>query len=83
MELQTRTRMSEKGRVVIPAEIRKALGIDAGSTLDMRVEDGELRISTIRSRIRRAQEHVRKYIPAGVSLSEELSAERREAAKHE
>jgi AbrB family looped-hinge helix DNA binding protein len=83
MELQTRTRMSEKGRVVIPAEIRKALGMDAGSTLDMRVEDGELRISTLRSRIRRAQERVRKYIPAGVSLSEELSAERREAAKHE
>jgi AbrB family looped-hinge helix DNA binding protein len=83
MELQTRTRMSEKGRVVIPVEIRKALGMDAGSTLDLRVEDGELRISTLRSRIRRAQERVRKYIPAGVSLSEELSAERREAAKHE
>jgi AbrB family looped-hinge helix DNA binding protein len=83
MELQTRTRMSEKGRVVIPAEIRRALGMDAGSTLDLRVEDGELRISTIRSRIRRAQERVLKYIPAGVSLSAELSAERREAAKHE
>jgi len=83
MELQTRTRMSEKGRIVIPAEIRKALGMAAGSTLDLRVEDGELRISTLRRRIRRAQERVRKYIPAGVSLSEELSAERREAAKHE
>lgn len=83
MELQARTRMSDKGRVVIPAGIRKALGMEAGGTLDLRVEDGELRISTIRSRIRRAQERVRKYIPAGVSLSEQLSAERREAAKHE
>ena len=83
MDLQTRTRMSEKGRIVIPAEIRKALGMNAGSTLDMRVEDGELRISTIRSRIRRVQERARKLIPPGVSLSEELSAERREAAKHE
>ena len=83
MELQTRTRMGEKGRVVIPAEIRKALGMDAGGTLDLRVEDGELRISTLRSRIRRVQERARKIIPPGVSLSEELSAERREAAKHE
>ncbi|MGA2205748.1 MAG: AbrB/MazE/SpoVT family DNA-binding domain-containing protein [Terracidiphilus sp.] len=83
MELQARTRMSEKGRVVIPAQIRKALGMDPGGTLDLRVEDGELRISTMRSRLRRAQERVRKYVPAGVSLSEELSAERREAAKHE
>jgi AbrB family looped-hinge helix DNA binding protein len=83
MELEARTRMSEKGRVVIPGEIRKALGMEPGGTLDLRVKDGELRISTLRSRIRRAQERVRKYVPAGVSLSEELSAERREAAKHE
>jgi len=83
MELQTRTRMSEKGRVVIPAEIRKALGMAVGSPLDLRVEDGELRISTLRSRIRRSQEWARKAIPPGVSLADELSAERREAAKHE
>jgi hypothetical protein len=29
------------------------------------------------------QERTRRIIPPGVSLSEELSAERREAAKHE
>jgi AbrB family looped-hinge helix DNA binding protein len=83
IELQARTRMSEKGRVVIPVEMRKALGMDVGGVLDLRVEDGELRISTMRSRLRRAQENIRKYIPEGVLLSEELSAERREAAKHE
>jgi AbrB family looped-hinge helix DNA binding protein len=81
--LKARTRLSEKGRVVIPVEIRKALGMDVGGVLDLRVEDGELRISTLRSRLRRAQERVRQLIPPGVSLSEELSAERREAAKHE
>jgi AbrB family looped-hinge helix DNA binding protein len=83
IELQARTRMSEKGRVVIPVEMRKALGMDVGGVLDLRVEDGELRISTMRNRLRRAQENIRKYIPEGVLLSEELSAERREAAKHE
>jgi|SRR5580658_2331579 AbrB family looped-hinge helix DNA binding protein len=83
MELQARTRLSEKGRLVIPAAIRAALGMDVGGVLEMRVVDGELRISTMRSRLRRAQESVRKYIPEGVSLSDELSAERREAAKHE
>jgi AbrB family looped-hinge helix DNA binding protein len=83
MELQAWTRLSEKGRLVIPAAIRAALGMDVGGVLEMRVVDGELRISTMRSRLRRAQESVRKYIPEGVSLSDELSAERREAAKHE
>jgi hypothetical protein len=51
--------------------------------LILRVVDGELRIATRQERLRRAQESVRSYVPAGVSLADELSAERREAAKHE
>ncbi len=83
MELKARTRLSEKGRVVIPAAMREALGMDVGGVLDLRVVDGELRISTRQSRLRRAQERIRQIIPPGVSLADELSAERREAAKHE
>jgi AbrB family looped-hinge helix DNA binding protein len=82
-ELKVRTRLGEKGRVVIPAAMRQALGMDAGAVVDMRVVDGELRISTMESRLRRAQEWVRQVVPPGVSLADELSAERREAAKHE
>ena len=82
-ELKARTRLGEKGRIVIPAEMREALGMDAGGVLDLRVVDGELRISTMESRLRRAQEWVRQVIPPGVSLAYELIAERREAAKHE
>ena len=83
MELHARTRIGEKGRVVIPAAIRKALGMDVGDVIDMRMENGELCISTRESRLRRAQEWVRQVVPPGVSLADELSAERREAAKHE
>jgi AbrB family looped-hinge helix DNA binding protein len=83
LELQARSRLSEKGRVVIPAAIRNALEMGVGDALDLRVEDGELRISTLRSRIRRAQERVRHLAPPGTLVSDELSAERREAAKHE
>ena len=77
MELQARSRLSEKGRVVIPAAIRNALEMGVGDALDLRVEDGELRISTLRSRIRRAQERVRHLAPPGTLVSDELSAERR------
>jgi AbrB family looped-hinge helix DNA binding protein len=75
--------MGEKGRVVIPAPLRKAMGLADGDVLDMRVVDGELRIATMRERLRRAQERVRHLVPPGTLVSDELSAERREAAKHE
>ena len=83
IQLRTRVQVGEKGRVVIPAAMREALGMEVGGVIDLQVVDGELRISTMRGRLRRAQERVRHIIPRGVSLSEELSAERREAAKHE
>jgi len=57
--------------------------IAENEVIDLRVVDGELRIVTLRETIRRVQERARRYIPPGVSLADELSAERREAAKHE
>ena len=83
VELRTRLRLGEKGRIVIPAAMREALGVAEGGVLDLRMVDGELRIATLQNRLRRAQEWARRNIPPGVSLADELSAERRQAAKHE
>jgi AbrB family looped-hinge helix DNA binding protein len=82
-ELRTRIRVGEKGRFVIPAAMREALGIADGDMLILRVVDGELRIATRESRLRRAREWIRQHVPPGVSLADELNAERREAAKYE
>lgn len=78
-----RANVGPKGRVVIPAEVRNALGIKDGSAIDFRIDEDGAHITTIRSRIRRAQERARLYLDPNVSLTDELSAERREAAKHE
>ena len=83
METETRMRVNQNGRVVIPASFRKALGINVGDEVVLRIEDDELRITTLRRRIQRAQESVRRYVKPGESLVDELIAERREAAKHE
>jgi AbrB family looped-hinge helix DNA binding protein len=82
MNGEVRLRLNENGRVVIPAAFRKALGIKPGDEVILRVDDGELRISTLRSRLERARRHVRKYVKPGVSLVDELIAERREESKH-
>jgi AbrB family looped-hinge helix DNA binding protein len=83
MELHARGQIGEKGRIVIPAAIREALGIDVGDKVALRVEDGELRISTLRARIQRAQARARLLVKPGTLVSDELSAERREAARNE
>ncbi|MBZ5593229.1 MAG: AbrB/MazE/SpoVT family DNA-binding domain-containing protein [Acidobacteriia bacterium] len=76
-------RVNENGRVVIPASFRKRLGIHVGDEVVLRVEDDELRITTLKRRIERAQRLVRKHVKSGVSLVDELIADRREAARHE
>lgn len=80
---QVRMRLNENGRVVIPASFRAALGVEAGDELVMQLDDKELRISTMKHRIERAQNRVRSYVKPGTLLSDELIAERREAAKRE
>lgn len=80
---ESRTRVNENGRVVIPASFRKALGINAGDEVLLRIENDELRISPLRQRVERAQRLVRQHVKRGTSLADELIAERREAAKRE
>src|ERR1700682_5817018 len=83
MKLRARRRVNENGRVVIPAAFRKRLGIVIGDEVELRVEDDELRISTLRRNIERAQRLIRKHVKPGVSLVDELIEERRQAARDE
>jgi len=80
---ETRQRVNENGRVVIPASFRKALGINIGDEVVLRMEDDELRITTLKRRVERAQRLVRKHVKRGTSLVDELIADRREAARNE
>ena len=83
MTLKTRMRVNENGRVVNPASFRKRLGIRVGDEVVLQIQDDELRITTLKRNIERAQRLVRKYVKTGTSLVGELIAERREAARNE
>lgn len=75
-------RLGAQGRLVVPAALRKALGLQAGDTLVARVEDGRLVLETRASIKRRLQARYRQ-IPANRCLSDELIAERRAEARRE
>lgn len=72
-----KTYLGKNGRVVIPAQFRKALGVSEGDVLMMTLDDGMIRILTPRKAIQRVQESVRRYVPRGRSLADELIEERR------
>ena len=76
-------RMSENGRVLIPVEIRKQLGIVAGEAITLTVEGNELRLMTRRARRLAAQESAARYLKPGVRIEDELITERREEARRE
>ncbi len=80
---EVRVHLGEGGRVVIPARFRQALGIQTGDELILRLRDGEIRLSTRREAIRNAQEIVRRHVPSGRSLVDELIRERREEGLRE
>ena len=72
-----KTHLGKNGRVVIPAQLRKALGVSEGDTLMMTLDDGMIRILTPRKAIERVQKSVRRYVPEGRSLADALIQERR------
>ena len=76
-------RVTEGGRIVIPAEVRERLHLLVGTELVMTVEGDHATITSAKAARRRAQEMVRKYVKPGVSLSEELMAERKKEAERE
>lgn len=72
------------GKLVIPSSFRKELGMKTGDTVIVDLVDGTLQVRPFSAAIRHAQTILRQYVPEGVSLSDELIADRRaEAAREE
>lgn len=77
------TRVDGQGRVVIPAVIRHAMGMEPGDAVTIRVVDGEIRITTRRAALERARAVVMAATRGRRSLVDELIAERRAEAARE
>ncbi|MCL2646228.1 MAG: AbrB/MazE/SpoVT family DNA-binding domain-containing protein [Phycisphaerales bacterium] len=85
--IQASLRIAEGGRIVIPANIRSQLKLEVGTEVVMTVKDGQAILMSKKEARRQAcermREFVRRHVPAGVSLSEELMAERKREFENE
>lgn len=79
----TKVKLGPDGRVVIPAPFREALGLKESDVLFARLEGGEIHLLTPKAAMRRAQAIVRQFVPEGVSLVDELFADRRREVERE
>lgn len=82
MESKKSIQIGRQGRIVIPAAIREELGMVPGTDLLVRVEDGCLILETRQNVMRRLQSRF-GHLPEGLSLADELIADRRREAAEE
>ncbi|MDF2667880.1 MAG: hypothetical protein K0R67_186 [Paenibacillus sp.] len=78
-------KISEGGRIVIPAEFRKALGVDVGDELILHMENDKMLLLTRLQAIAYVQEQMSAYRTNSKerSLSDELIEERKREAQDE
>ncbi len=68
---------TEKGQIVIPAELRKRFGIKKGTRIKVSEKDDQIILSPLTPEVIRAKlKKLRGSIKGGQSLTKELEAER-------
>lgn len=74
--------LGPKGRVLLPVELRGAMGLEQGDVITAWMKDGEVRMHSHRHGLRKIQVEASSMAEGNVYASDELIAERRaEAAK--
>ena len=71
------------GRIVIPAESRKHLGVQAGDDVLLNCEEDSLSIVSGDTFLKKLRQKLINNVPEGVSLADELIADRRREAMNE
>lgn len=81
--LAKRVKMIEGGKLIIPAAMRRALGLERGDTVLLDINQGELRVRSLAKAVERAQAIVGRHTADGTSLVDDLIADRRDEARRE
>ena len=76
-EISFRAKIGPGGRIVIPADVRGAMGVTEGDVLLGELDGATLQLSSTGGLIASIQSEMRKLVPPGVSVVDEFLAERR------
>ena len=71
------------GKLIIPAQFRRKLGIDVGDTVVVEMDEDGLHVRSLTSAVRQAQNIVRGFVPEDAHLADDLITERRAEAERE
>ena len=78
-----KVKLDQQGRVLIPAEIREKMRLEPGKQVSMYLDDDGLHLISSHIAWQRIQRLVAETVPEGVSLADELIADRRAEAARE
>jgi AbrB family looped-hinge helix DNA binding protein len=79
-----KVRVGERGRVVLPARVRRSLGVEPGDVLALELDESDrtLRVRTA-AEVARSARGLLRDVALAVDLAAELIADRREEARRE
>jgi AbrB family looped-hinge helix DNA binding protein len=77
------TKVDRAGRIIIPAPVRRRLGLQPGSEVVLSLTGDRLTLWTRQQALRRAQKYFRTLAPGEGLWSEELLADRQKEAELE
>jgi AbrB family looped-hinge helix DNA binding protein len=76
-------KVERSGRILIPAAIRRRFDLKEGTEVILRVDEDGIQVRTREQALARIRKRLRRYVPEGRLLSEELIQERRAEALRE
>ena len=81
--MESKALINEGGRILIPIAIRKALNLDIGDEVLLKVEEQEIHVIPLSKAIQQAQDLIRQYNKDKLKLTDVLSALRKEDISNE
>ena len=81
MQQQIDIRVAANGRMVLPRSVRDALGVTGSGVVVLSVDGDEVKLTSMRQSIKRAQELYRQHATNDLKVDDFLAERRAEAAR--